>query len=179
MTRFEKWSVLASTLLVAVTGVIYFWMKYAMTPLDEFAVINHPLQPWTLKAHILFAPLLVFAVGLIAIRHVWRHYQTGTQKGRVSGLSAGLSLIPMVLTGYLIQSVTAPLTLTIVTWLHIASSTLFSVAVLLHAYLFVNRVTQFGRAPRVVDPPTRAATPPRRPDLARSRPRSSATTVTQ
>lgn len=41
--------------------MVYWWMKNRMEPLDAWAAINHPLQPWMLKAHILVAPLMVFA----------------------------------------------------------------------------------------------------------------------
>ncbi len=70
MSPFEKWSVWISSCVVFITGVIYGWMKYFMQPLDPWAVINHPLQPWVLKAHIIAAPLLIFSLGLITLRHV-------------------------------------------------------------------------------------------------------------
>jgi hypothetical protein len=71
---YQKWLVWTTSFLTGATGVVYWWMTDLMQPLDEFAVINHPLQPWVLKAHIVAAPLMVFAVGLIAADHIWKQY---------------------------------------------------------------------------------------------------------
>lgn len=57
--------------LVAVSGIVFAWMKYAMKGSDELAVVNHPLQPWMLAAHVLAAPLLLFGLGSIAGPHIW------------------------------------------------------------------------------------------------------------
>src|SRR5690606_30891762 len=95
-----------SSFATGATGLAYLWVKYAMEPTEPFAVINHPIQPWLLKAHLLTAPFLVFAVGMIALRHVWLHYRSGVLRGRRTGIISGLTLLPMILTGYLIQSVT-------------------------------------------------------------------------
>lgn len=140
MTRFEKWSVLISSALAAITGVAYFWVKYAMVPTEPWAVINHPIQPWLLKSHIVLVPLLVFAVGMIATRHIWRHYRSGMVLGRKSGLMTALSVVPMVVSGYLIQGVTAPSLLSIVTWTHIGTSVLFTVGVAVHSVLLTRHL---------------------------------------
>ena len=71
-------------------------------------MVNHPLQPWFLKAHILVSPFLLLAVGMILTRHVWKHFQNRITWGRNSGILAALLFLPMVVTGYLIQSVTSP-----------------------------------------------------------------------
>lgn len=106
MNRFEKWSIWTTSAVTAITGVGFFWTKYLVRSNEPWAVINHPLQPWFLKAHILVAPLLVFALGTIAVRHIWRHFRTGTRWGRRSGVAAAFTLLPMTATGYLIQAVT-------------------------------------------------------------------------
>lgn len=135
MNRFEKWSVLSTSFLTAVTGIVYLWMKYFMEAADPWAVINHPLQPWLLKAHILVAPLLVFAVGSIAVRHVWRHIRTGVAFGRRSGLTTALSLAPMIITGYLIQAVTHESWLLAIAIAHIGTGLLYSLGVAVHAWI--------------------------------------------
>jgi hypothetical protein len=106
VNAFQRWLLWGSSLVTGGTGLAYGWMKYRMAPVDAWAVINHPLQPWMLKAHILAAPLMVFAVGLIAGEHVWRHWRDGVRAGRRSGLLAMWVFVPMVATGYLIQAVT-------------------------------------------------------------------------
>lgn len=123
------WTTSAGT---ALTGAGFFWTKYLLEAEQSWAVVNHPLQPWFLKAHLLFAPGLVFAVGLIAARHVWRHFRNGTARGRRSGITAGLMVGPMIASGYLIQTVTHEGWLRVLAWTHIAVSVLYTLAVLLH-----------------------------------------------
>lgn len=106
MNRFEKWSVWSTTLLTAATGIGFYWTKYLAVSTDPFSVINHPLQPVFLKLHILVAPLFLFALGTVAIRHIWRHIRTGVRHSRKSGLITALSVGPMILTGYLLQVLT-------------------------------------------------------------------------
>ncbi|HXO18770.1 MAG TPA: hypothetical protein VOA87_02470, partial [Thermoanaerobaculia bacterium] len=77
MTRLEAWTVHAATILVGSTGLVYAWMRYLLAPADPFAVVNHPLQPLVQHLHVLAAPLLVFAVGLIWRRHVWAGWRLG------------------------------------------------------------------------------------------------------
>ncbi|NIQ53211.1 MAG: hypothetical protein GWN71_07165 [Gammaproteobacteria bacterium] len=132
MTRFERWAVWSTSLATAVTGLVYVWMEYVLEPTEPWAVVNHPLQPWVLKAHILVAPLLVFALGMIVTRHIWRHVRTGVQAGRRSGLTAFLTLAPMVVTGYLLQVVTHEAWLGWLAVAHIASGALFVVGLAAH-----------------------------------------------
>lgn len=142
MTRVEKWSVLGSSALTGITGVGYLWVKYAMEPTDPWAVINHPIQPWLLKSHIMVAPLLVFAVGMIVVRHIWRHYRSGMPWGRKSGIISALSLAPMVFTGYLIQGVTEPRWLSVVAVSHIVTSLIFVLGLIAHAVILARKLTR-------------------------------------
>jgi hypothetical protein len=104
MSRFESWMMHLANLLVGGTGLVYAWMLYFVHPTDPYAVINHPWQPQVQHLHILVAPLLVFVVGLVWQRHVWSHWSRGVSKGRRTGLSMALTLVPMVVSGYLIQT---------------------------------------------------------------------------
>jgi O-antigen/teichoic acid export membrane protein len=61
-------------------------------------------QPQVQHLHILVAPLLVFAVGMVWQRHIWSHWSKGVRKSRRTGLSMALTLVPMVVSGYLIQT---------------------------------------------------------------------------
>lgn len=132
MNPFQKWLVWITSAVTGVTGVAYWWMRYRMAPLDEFAVINHPLQPWMLKAHILAAPVMVFAIGIIAVEHIWRHYRLGVPSGRRSGLLSTWVLAPLVLSGYLIQTVTHVGWLEAMAWAHLATGVAYLVGLLLH-----------------------------------------------
>lgn len=132
MTRFERWSVWLTTAGTLITGVIYWWMKDVMTTTDPWSVVNHPLQPWVLKAHILISPLLVFSVGLITSRHIWRHYRMGVGKGRKTGLLAALTFLVVVVSGYLLQVVTGETLLRVLAWLHLGLGIGYSVGVAAH-----------------------------------------------
>lgn len=117
-----------------VTGVIYLWLKYLTVSDDPFAVVNHPWQPTVLKAHILVAPLLVFSIGLVTLRHVWRHLQSHMREGRRSGLLTVVVLGPMVVSGYLIQAVTEEGWLTAMAISHIVLGLAYGVGLLAHQF---------------------------------------------
>ena len=93
-----------SNLLVGGTGLVYAWMLYLVKPTDPYAVVNHPWQPQTQHLHILVAPLLVFTAGLVWRRHVWSQWRRGIAQGRWSGLSQVFLLVPMIASGYLLQT---------------------------------------------------------------------------
>lgn len=133
MNRFERWSIWISAVLVTVTGAGLLWAKYFVANDDPWSVINHPLQPWFLKTHILTAPLLIAALGQIAVRHVWRHFRSALSGGRRSGSMTAVVSVPLILTGYLIQVVTdetwlGPLAIT-----HIALGGVFALGILIHS----------------------------------------------
>jgi hypothetical protein len=132
MSRFEKWNVWIASVLVTATGLGLLWTKYLMRAQDPWSVINHPLQPWFLKAHIITAPLLVFAIGLIATRHIWPHFRAGIRRGRTSGILAAFFALPMILTGYLIQVVTHAAWLRALAMSHIALGLVFAVGLTVH-----------------------------------------------
>ena len=46
---------------------------------------------------------MVFAVGLIWKKHIAGHWRAGLSTGRRSGLSLVLTMVPMIVSGYLIQ----------------------------------------------------------------------------
>lgn len=117
-----------------VTGVVYLWLKYLLVNDDPLAVVNHPLQPVVLKAHILVAPLLVFSIGMVTVRHVWRHIQSGMREGRRSGLVTMLAFAPMILTGYLIQAITQEGWLRAMAISHIALGIMYGVGLLVHQF---------------------------------------------
>ena len=132
MKPFAKWLVWVSSVATVLTGVVYFWMDRMMSPVDEFAVINHPLQPLVLKAHILVAPLLVFAIGVIAVDHVWKYFRGTIRRARRSGLGSMWPVLPMVVTGYLIQAVTHVTWLEVVAWAHIVFGVAYAVGLAAH-----------------------------------------------
>ncbi len=135
MSRFERWSLWSSGFVVSVTGFGLLWTKYLMESDDPWSAINHPSQPWLLKAHILAAPLLVFAVGLVATRHIWPHVRARLSGGRVSGTITALLVTPAVMSGYLIQAITDPAWLSGAAMVHIATGILLALGLALHPWM--------------------------------------------
>lgn len=136
MTTFEKAMVHLSTIIVGLSGILYAVMKYLMTADDPYAVINHPLQPWMLDLHVLTAPALVFAIGLIAQDHVLGQLRKGPNRpGRASGVMALISILPMVSTGYLIQVATEETARGVLVGVHLVTSALYLVAYVAHWFV--------------------------------------------
>ena len=103
MNVWDRRLMYVANLLVGGTGLVYAAMSYFMLPADEWAVVNHPWQPHVQHAHVLVAPLLVFACGMIWRRHVVQHWRHATQRRR-SGPGLVILLAPMVASGYLLQT---------------------------------------------------------------------------
>lgn len=139
MKPFERWSVWVTSFLVVASGTGYFVTKYLMSASDPYAVVNHPLQPLFLKLHVLTSPLLLFALGLITVRHVWRHYRSGVRWSRKSGITAAVAVVPMVVTGYLIQVLTAAGWIRAMAWAHIGFGFLYAVGFGVHAWVIRRR----------------------------------------
>jgi hypothetical protein len=132
VTRAERWLFHASNVLVAGTGGVYAWMLYALEPADEYALVNHELQPTFQHLHVWFAPLLVLMAGVLWRAHVAPQLRSERRARRRSGLALLALLLPMVLSGYSIQVVSEQ------TWrntwviVHVASSVLWCAAMLVH-----------------------------------------------
>lgn len=122
MTRGEAWLVHAGAILVGGTGLVYGWMRYFAEPADEFALANHPWEPQAHALHVVFAPLLVFACGLVWRDHVWGRVRNGFPARRRTGLLLFASFVPMVLSGYLLQTAVDETWRTVWIWTHVATS---------------------------------------------------------
>lgn len=172
MTRFEAWMLHLSNLLVGGTGLVYAWMVFLVKPADPYAVVNHPLQPATQHLHILVAPLLVFTAGLVWRRHVWSQYRRGIGERRQSGLSMIVLLVPMIASGYLIQTAVDDGWRRTWVWVHLIASGLWLLGYLAHQVPAAWRrlrgrlaglPTADGR-PAVVDQERRAGAGPHEPE---------------
>ncbi len=135
MTRTQSRLQHLSNLLVGGTGLVYFVMLYFMQPADEFAVVNHPWQPHVQHLHVLFAPLLVFATGLIWRTHFWAKYKSGRPARRFSGLELGLSFVPMTASGYLLQISVEASWRTVWGWVHLVTGLLWIAGYLVHQFV--------------------------------------------
>ena len=137
---------------MAVSGVGYGAMKYLVRSDDPFAVSHHPLQPLFLKAHVLCAPVLVFAVGMVFTRHVVSQWKSGRPFGRTSGIGIVATLVPMIFSGYALQTLTSDRWMFRVAMLHLAVSTVYLCGLFVHAIGSWRRERR-GGALRTVDAP--------------------------
>jgi len=133
MTAFERWALWITAAATTVTGLGYLWPKYFMESADPWAVINHPLQPVALKAHILVAPLFVFVLGAIVLKHAVTLLLNGGAGRRPSGVVLLGVLLPMVMSGYLVQVLTNETAVRITALVHIGTSLAFTAGLALHA----------------------------------------------
>lgn len=148
MNRFERLVLWVPTALVTLSGVGFAVLKYLVVSDDPFAVVNHPWQPIFLKMHVLSAPLLVFGVGVVFSKHIWRHWNSRPAAGRRTGGTAFLLLVPMVVTGYLIQTVTRGAVLRWIVAIHLLTGGAYLLAILGHHL----RTALLQRAARRRDP---------------------------
>jgi hypothetical protein len=132
VTRTEAWLQHVSNLLVGGTGVVYAWMRYVAEPEDEFALVNHPWQPDVQHLHVIVAPALVFAVGVIWSRHVWARIRAGFRPRRPTGLVLAASLVPMIASGYQLQTAVDEGWRTAWIVVHVATSVLWMLGYLVH-----------------------------------------------
>jgi uncharacterized membrane protein YidH (DUF202 family) len=142
VNRLEKYLFWTTFLPVAVTGIVYFWMKHFMESPDPFSVVNHPWQPLVLKAHILSVPLWVLTIGAVAYQHALSRIRSGERRGIWTGAATATLIVPMILTGYLIQSVTHQGWLGIVTWSHVVLSAAYILGLAVHGRVVVFRRRQ-------------------------------------
>jgi hypothetical protein len=149
VSRFEAWLAHAANLLVGGTGLVYAWMRYALAPVDPYAVVHHPLEPAVQHLHVLAAPLLVFVAGQIWYRHAWQHWRGGVRRRRTSGIALALNAVPMIVSGYLIQTTIDDAWRTAWVAVHCTASALWLLGYLAHVLRdFAQRLGPALRRPR-------------------------------
>ena len=131
MSRVQLIFLHLANLAVAGTGLVYAWMRYLVEATDEWAVVNHPWQPHLQHLHVLVAPLLVFALGLIWGAHVIGKLKNG-QANRVVGIGLTTIFLPMAASGYLLQIAVSQSWRETWIWVHVVSSLFWVVAFVVH-----------------------------------------------
>jgi hypothetical protein len=128
-----------ASFLVIGSGAIWAYLRYVhdLGPEPEDPVLAmewsgvHPWEPSLRNLHLLAAPLLVFAVGLIWSGHVApRLFRPWAR--RATGLSLALLFGPMVITGVLLQVAESEASRTLWAWAHGISSLVWAAAYLAH-----------------------------------------------
>ena len=132
MRRLEVWLLHLANLAVAGTGLVYAWMRYVSTPADPFSVVGSPWQPTVQHLHVLFAPALVLALGMVLRPHAATALQLGLRSGRRSGLTILATAAPMIASGYLLQTATEPAWRRAWIAVHLAASALWLLGYAVH-----------------------------------------------
>ncbi len=143
MTRFQLILLQTANLAVSGTGLVYAWMSYLMTPTDEWAVVNHPWQPHIQHLHVIAAPLLVFAVGLIWSGHIAAKLRNG-RHNRAAGIGLTVLFLPMTASGYLVQVAVSEPWRERWIWVHVAASLLWIAAYVAHQAVALIKKYQSG-----------------------------------
>jgi hypothetical protein len=132
MKRWELILLHLSALAVALSGIAYGVMKYFLAGSDPDSPLGHPWQPGALKAHVVAAPFLVFALGIVARGHALLKWRSGETTGKRSGLVLVAFVAPLVLSGYAVQVFTGELVRKGTGWGHSAAGGVFTLAYLVH-----------------------------------------------
>lgn len=82
------------------TGAAWLVLRYGMQRVGEFGPAPHPLQPWALRGHALFAFATLWLGGLLWAVHIAPTWRRGHR--RASGILAVASLLLLVASGYLL-----------------------------------------------------------------------------
>lgn len=132
MKRWEAWTSHIGWTLVGLSGLAYGILKYFLASPDPDSRLAHPWQGAVLAAHVLAAPVAVFGLGLLFRRHALSKLSSGEGERRRTGLSMTLLAIPLVLSGYLVQTLTGDAARHWTGWGHAALGLLYAVGYALH-----------------------------------------------
>jgi membrane protein YdbS with pleckstrin-like domain len=131
----KRWALLLNHLacaLLGLSGIAYGVMKYFVAAADPDSRVGHPWQQPMLKLHVLTAPFLVFALGLVFSGHALKRLQEGEDPGRTSGAGLLFLAAPLVLTGPLIQAFTGDAARQWAGWIHAALGAVYVLAYVAH-----------------------------------------------
>jgi hypothetical protein len=132
MRRWEAWFNHAALAAISVSGVAYGIFKYFVPGSDPDSRIGHPWQPVLLKAHILVAPAVVFGIGLLFRNHAMARLRSGAGKRRYTGALMLWLVLPLTLTGYLVQVLVETTAVRAAGWSHAALGLWFLLGYALH-----------------------------------------------
>jgi len=118
--------------LTAASGVLYGVLKYFVRGSDPDSRLAAPWQPAVLAAHVLAAPVAVFALGLIFRKHVLVRLLVRQREGRPTGSLLTWSAFPLTLSGYLLLVFTGGGARRWTGWIHAGIGLLFAAGYALH-----------------------------------------------
>jgi hypothetical protein len=100
LSRRRRWLTYLTLGGLWTTGVVWLVLHYGLQRAGEFGATPHPLQPWALRAHALFAFGTLWLGGLLWAVHVapnWRRHHR-----RMSGIVSIALLLVLIGSGYLL-----------------------------------------------------------------------------
>lgn len=152
MNRLEAWLLHLSTIVLTITGAVYAYVHYLMKPADPFSVINSPIEPYLLDIHIIAAPVLVVAIGIILHSHILFKIEGGSRPARKSGITLIPLFLIMAVSGYLLQ-ITSGVMNRIFFWCHLVSGSLWALVYAAHhlASLAVRRMMAANKSAKSTD----------------------------
>lgn len=133
MTAWEKWGALTANCLMIISGSAYFVFKHWIENDDPFSILNHPLEPVALGAHILASPVLIFLFGLLFRSHVQAMLKRRPHRARALGSLTASFFVVTVLSGYLLQIVTMPVLHQALVYVHPACGLCFGLVFGIHS----------------------------------------------
>lgn len=142
MTDLGSWEKrIFQSLLIGVTasGLVYFVTKYGLENDDPFSVVNHPLEPIAFDLHILLAPFLMFAAGMLLRSHAWEKFRKRKRGRRRSGTFSAVLFFAMAATGYWLEVSSRPFLMNALRVLHILFAVGFVSVYLGHLFSGVGR----------------------------------------
>jgi hypothetical protein len=132
VTRLQLFWLHLTVALTAITGVVFAVMKYFLKSDDPFSVVNHPLQPHMLATHVVVAPFVLFFLGWTFSNHILPKYRFGNGKNRKTGIATALLIVPMALSGYLLQVSVNETLRDAMAWAHWITSGVFVIGYVIH-----------------------------------------------
>lgn len=100
LSRRRRWMTYSVLGGLWATGAAWLVLRYGLQRSGEFGPAPHPLQPWALWTHALFAFATLWLGGLLWAIHIAPTWRRGHR--RVSGILTIASLLLLVGSGYLL-----------------------------------------------------------------------------
>jgi hypothetical protein len=132
MKRWEAWINHLGWGLVALSGIVYGWLKYFAASPDPDSRLAHPWQPTVLAVHVLAAPVAVFGFGVLFRRHIVARWTSGEPGRRRTGTTMTLLAIPVILSGYFVQVLTGDAARRWTGYIHAALGLVYAIGYALH-----------------------------------------------
>ena len=132
MMGWERRGLHAAAAAAALTGGVYGWFRYFGQRMGDFGPEPSPWQGTWHHLHVLAAPLLLFMLGVVLRGHLLPKLRNRAREGKRTGLTLGLLVAPMVLSGYGIQVAVDARWHAALAWIHGVSSLVFVSAYLVH-----------------------------------------------